>query len=60
MLTVIALLVGLVVGTLATAGWLRWSSSSRLAEAEAKRRRLVADGGARGRDAPARRTDRGA
>jgi ribonuclease Y len=43
MLTVVAVLVGVVVGTLATAGWLRWSSSSRLAEAEAKRRRLVAD-----------------
>ena len=44
MLTVIAVLVGIVVGTLATAAWLRWSSSSRLAEAEAKRRRLVVEG----------------
>jgi ribonuclease Y len=44
MLTVVAGVVGVVVGTLATAAWLRWSSSSRLAEAEAKRRRLVADG----------------
>ena len=37
-----------------------WSSSSRLAEAEAKRRRLVADGRARGRDAAPRGADRGA
>jgi ribonuclease Y len=44
MLTVVAVLVGVVVGMAATAAWLRWSSSSRLAEAEAKRRRLVADG----------------
>jgi ribonuclease Y len=44
MLTVVAVLVGVVVGTAATAAWLRWSSSSRLAEAESKRRRLVADG----------------
>ena len=44
MLTVVAVLVGVVVGMAATAAWLRWSSSSRLAEAESKRRRLVADG----------------
>jgi ribonuclease Y len=43
MLTVVALVVGVVAGIAATATWLRWSSSSRLAEAEAKRRRLVAD-----------------
>jgi ribonucrease Y len=43
MLTVAAVLVGVVVGVLVTAGWLRWSSASRLAEAEAKRRRVVAD-----------------
>jgi ribonuclease Y len=44
MLTIVAGVVGVVVGMLTTAAWLRWSSSSRLAEAEAKRRRLVADG----------------
>jgi ribonuclease Y len=44
MLTIVAVLVGVVVGMLATGAWLRWSSSSRLAEAESKRRRLVADG----------------
>jgi ribonucrease Y len=44
MLTVVTVLVGIVVGMSATAAWLRWSSSSRLAEAEAKRRRLVTDG----------------
>jgi ribonucrease Y len=44
MLTVVAVLVGVVVGMAATAAWLRWSSSSRLAEAESKRRRLVVDG----------------
>jgi ribonuclease Y len=44
MLTIVAVLVGVAVGMLATAAWLRWSSSSRLAEAESKRRRLVADG----------------
>jgi ribonucrease Y len=44
MLTVVAGVVGVVVGMLTTAAWLRWSSSSRLAEAEVKRRRLVADG----------------
>jgi ribonuclease Y len=43
MLTLIAIVVGLVLGALATAAWLRWVSSSRLAEAEAKRRQVVAD-----------------
>ena len=43
MLTLIAIVVGLALGALATAAWLRWVSSSRLAEAEAKRRQLVAD-----------------
>ena len=37
MLTLIAIVVGLALGALATAAWLRWVSSSRLAGAEAKR-----------------------
>jgi ribonuclease Y len=43
MLTVIAVLVGLLVGGAATALWLRSSSASSLRRAEEERRRLVAD-----------------
>jgi ribonuclease Y len=43
MLTVIAVVVGVVIGAAAAAAWLRWVSTSRLAEAEAKRRQLVSD-----------------
>jgi ribonuclease Y len=43
MLTVIAVLVGLLVGGAATALWLRRSSASSLRRAEEERRRLVAD-----------------
>jgi ribonuclease Y len=44
MLTVIALLVGLVVGGIATGIWLRWSSASAVRRSEEERRRIVADG----------------
>jgi ribonucrease Y len=43
MLTVIAVVVGVVIGAATAAAWLRWVSTSRLAEAEAKRRQLVSD-----------------
>jgi ribonuclease Y len=43
MLTVIALLVGLGVGAVSTAVWLRASSASALRRSEEERRRLVAD-----------------
>jgi ribonucrease Y len=43
MLTVVALLVGLAVGGLATAAWLRMSSTSAVRRSEDERRRLVAD-----------------
>jgi ribonuclease Y len=43
MLTVIAVLVGLVVGSGATAAWLRYSSGSGLRRAESDRARVVAD-----------------
>jgi ribonuclease Y len=43
MLTVIAVLIGAVVGGAAVAVWLRTASGSRLSEAEEKRRRLLED-----------------
>jgi ribonucrease Y len=43
MLTVIALLIGLVIGGVATAVWLRSSSGSSVRRSEEERRRLVAD-----------------
>jgi ribonucrease Y len=43
MLTVIAVIVGVVIGAASAAAWLRWVSSSRLAEADAKRRQLLGD-----------------
>jgi ribonuclease Y len=43
MLTVVALLVGLAFGGLATAVWLRMSSTSAVRRSEEERRRLVAD-----------------
>ncbi|RDI75132.1 ribonuclease Y [Gaiella occulta] len=43
MLTVIAALVGIVVGSLATWGWLRTASASRLRLAEDKRRAIIGD-----------------
>jgi ribonucrease Y len=43
MLTVIAVVVGVVIGAVAAAAWLRWLSTSRVAEAEAKQRQLVGD-----------------
>ena len=43
MLTVIALLVGLVVGGAATGIWLRSSSASAVRRSEEDRRRIVAD-----------------
>ncbi len=43
MLTVIGVLVGIAVGGLATWGWLRAASASRLSAAEDRRRAIVAD-----------------